>query len=490
MRSLAVILLAAICGTAHAQGPETSPWDYEASRATPFGGGSAVAWDILVSSNDGGANLNRVHAELGSNWVAWREPTGPVQWVDLAEGRILRIENNTLTNIALVAEARRRLDIYASLSRAGSLDTIPFGPGRSFHRVWLEAAMGIAANSGDVEVVDTATGFDAVFGEETVFSADYGQTDNTLCTEERIDPAHRAATLTLIRHAVPIHPDAYDALQARDALPCAFSYTVYSPDSPDGRFESWVLKPSSSAALPRPDDVDGEALPQEDLIGPVGETAVSVVRVESNQPPEPIEFFSDTQTLRATGDLAGAFLTTVQETHHFGPCPEQAIGSARLTCSEAPGLARQASQDEGLRQVLEGMNALRQGDHARAVERLAPFRLRDDGAGVAARILVANELVAWGQEGLDARPDLDPAAMLAEALELDPYAPDTYWHLGRRYLEAGAPHAAWTLFDLGRALPGREPTPLLSQVDNLEARIGELAPDWMNPAGSDPESNQ
>jgi hypothetical protein len=91
--------------------------------------------------------------------------------------------------------------------------------------------------------------------------------------------------------------------------------------------------------------------------------------------------------------------------------------------------------------------------------------LREDRAGAAARILVANELVVGGAKASDARPDLDPAAMLSEALQLDPYAPDIYWHLGRRYLDAGAPHAAWTLFDLGRALPDREPTPLLAQVD-------------------------
>jgi hypothetical protein len=194
--------------------------------------------------------------------------------------------------------------------------------------------------------------------------------------------------------------------------------------------------------------------------------------------------------LRATGDNAGALLVSVQETHHFGPCPDQAVGSARLTCAEAASLARLGPADPALRQVLEGLTALRRSDHSRAVASLAPFALREDRAGAAARILVANELVAWGREGLEARPDLDPAAMLSEALQLDPYAPDIYWHLGRRYLDAGAPHAAWTLFDLGRALPGREPTPLLAQVDALEDRITTLAPDWIDPAGRPVESGQ
>jgi hypothetical protein len=490
MRMITAILAATVCSAAYAQGPQTSPWDYEDARAEPFGNGTTVAWDILVASNEGAANLNRVHAELGPDWVAWRESTGPVQWVDLAEGRLLRLDAGTLTNIALVAEARRRLDIYAGLSRAGSLDEIQFGPAGRFHRIWLEAAMGVAARSGEIEIDQTGFGFEARFGGETVFSADYGDGEGSLCRQTRIDPDRRAATLALIRHAVPVHPDAFDALQARDTLPCAFSYTVYSPDSPQGRFESWVLREGNGQPLPRPDSATAEALPRETLIGPVGETAVSAVRVSTNEAPVPMEFFSDIQTLRATGDYAGALLVSIQETHHFGPCPEQSVGSARLSCAEATSLTREGASNESLQQVMQGMAALSQGEYPRAVERLAPFRMRNDRAGVAARILVANALVAWGREGLEARPDLDPAAMLAEALQLDPYAPDAYWHLGRRYLEAGAPHAAWTLFDLGRSLPGRDPTPLLAQADTLEARIAELAPDWLDPAGGGRESAQ
>lgn len=490
MRLPIALSCAAFAGSALAQGPETSPWDYEASRAEAFGEGISVAWDIIVASSDGAANLNRVQAELGPDWVAWREPTGPVQWVDLAEGRILRIDAGTLTNIALVAEARRRLDIYAGLSRAGSLDEIQFGAAGSFNRVWLEAAMGVAARSEDVIIEDTQFGFEARFQNETVFSADYGDSEGSLCGDARIDEANRAATLALIRHAVPVHPDAFDALQSREALPCAFSYTVYSPDSPNGRFESWILREGNNRALPRPDSVTREALPQEELIGPVAETAIAAVRVSQSEAPEPIEFFSDMQALRTTGDLAGAFLITVQESHHFGPCPQQSVGSARLACAEAASLMRQAQSDPALSQIMQGMVAMRQGNHAEAVNQLSGFRLREDRAGAAVRILVANELVAWGREGLQLRPDLDPAQMLAEALAIDPYAPDIYWHLGRRYLEAGAPHAAWSLFELGQALPGREPTPLLDQVDTLEARIAELAPDWINPAGASLESAQ
>ncbi len=167
----------------------------------------------------------------------------------------------------------------------------------------------------------------------------------------------------------------------------------------------------------------------------------------------------------------------MQETHNFGPCPEQVIGSARLVCGELNALTQAGLGDADFERALEGVTAVRETQHAVAVNQLSRFLGRDDRAGAAARIMVANELVAWGQEGLESRPDLDPAALLSEALMIDPYAPDTYWHLGRRYLEAGAPHAAWLFFDLGRAIPGRTPTPLLEQSSLLEQRISALAPD-------------
>jgi len=480
MRALVPLLIAAAAGAAQAQGPETAPADYETARGAPFGEAQAVAWDILVASADGAAGLNRVEVELGADWVAWRSGADPVQRVDLRAGRLLRQDAGALRNIALPAEARRRLDIYAGLSRAGSLEEIPFGQAGRFHRVWLEAAMGVAARSGDVTVRETSYGFEAVFDNTIVFSADYGDEGGSLCGDARIDPSRRAAALALIRHAVPVHPDAFDALQARDRLPCAFSYTVFSPDSPAGRFESWILR-AGRGGLPALADAADSRLPDGELFGDAGDAALAAARSAPGTAPEPADFFSEVQRLRATGDLAGAFLTTIQETHHFGPCPEQAIGSIRLACAEASSLAQASLGDPALAQILSGLAAVRQRNHSQAIAALAPHVRRQDRAGAAARIIVANELVSWGREGLDARPDLDPAALLGEALVLDPYAPDVYWHLGRRYLAAGAPHAAWSLFDLGRALPDRAPTPLLEQVDAMEGQIAELAPDWIQP---------
>ena len=480
MRFIAPLLVTALAGAAHAQGPQTPPSAYEAARGAPFGDAQAIAWDIVVASAEGAAGSNQVDAELGEDWAAWRNTSGLVQRVDLRAGRVLHQEGGALINVALSAEARRRLDLYTGLSRAGALDEITFGTVGSFHRVWLEAATGVAARSGEIEVRNTSFGFEAVFDNTILFSADYGNLSGSLCGDVRIDPDRRASALALIRHAVPVHPDAFNALQAREGLPCAFSYTVFSPDSPRGRFESWILRDSRSD-VPSPSEAVYAALPQADLLGPAGQAALNAARGGAGDAPEPSDFLHEIQRLQETGDLAGAFLITLQENHHFGPCPEQAVSATRPACPQAGGLAQEAATNPPLAQLIQGLSAVRSRDHAQAVALLRPFIRRNDGAGAAARIIVANELVSWGREGLDAHPDLDPGGMLNEALVMDPYAPDTYWHLGRLYLAAGAPHAAWSLFDLGRALPGRQPTPLLAQVDALEIQIQDLAPDWINP---------
>lgn len=488
---LVTVALAALCAApALAQTPATPPGAYEAARGAPFGDYEAVVFDILKTPLDsvGGGETARLEARLGDGWAAWTGEDGADTLVDLAAHRRLTIPagEEALVNTSLFAEARRRLDIYTGLSRGGQAEMISFGTAGEFDRTWLEAAMGIAANTGVLAVEETDTGFEASLKGEPVFSADYA---GGACTRAPLTSEAAGSARTLVRHAAPLHPDIIARLAEDDRFPCAFEFLVYSPDSPNGRRETWVLDDLETDAPVLPDGLETIA-PQAELIGAAGDAALVAVRGPDDAAPDAMAFFETATDLRSQGDLSGAFLTTVQESHHFGPCPDEVIGSARLACAEVRGLTAASVGEPDFERALEGYAAVRQGDHALAVDRLSAFLDRDDYAGAAARILVANELVAWGREGLESRPDLDPAALLREALVIDPYAPDVYWHLGRRYLEAGAPHAAWVFFDLGRTLPGREPTPLLAQADQLEARLAELAPAWTGPADAADESRR
>ncbi|MEO1038823.1 MAG: hypothetical protein AAFX09_04700 [Pseudomonadota bacterium] len=388
---------------------------------------------------------------------------------DFEHRRLVQLnESGTLANSALHAEARRRLDIYAALSEGGRRDLIDFGAAGSFDRFWLEAAMGVRASASPV--FETLSEDGRRQWRRDPATSPIASAASGACAAA-LAPGSQAAVLGWLRHAAPIHPDIFAPLTANGA-PCSVSFVVYSPDSPDGREEIWTWS-SAELALdfaPWPDDAQAR-LPGPDAILALSSTAAIAAARGEGSPPSSADFGTLAQARRSGGDPAGAYLVIARETAHFGPCPTQGIGSERMACAMANSVAAAGIGNPDFERVFDGFAALAVEDHARAVQALEPELTRLGADGAAARTLIAGEMIAWGREGLGAHPELDPGLLLAEALAMDPYAPDAYWHLGRRLLEAGAPRSAWAFFDLGRALPDREPTPLLAQVSVIEARI-------------------
>jgi hypothetical protein len=486
---LALLAALALTAPAAAQGPAVAPDQYEAARGEPFGEASTYIWETSTERPGAAAlETGEIALSLGSDWARWDGPDASGRLIDLEAARFVSIEPGAsegdparFINSSLYAEARRRIDIYAGLSEAGARDEIAFGPAGTFHRIWLEAAMGVAAQPGAL-VIEQADGvLTASHDGQIIAQAWFAPGEDSACA---VEPAAAfEPMLAHLRHAAPLHPDLIAAFRQLALTPCALEFTVVSPDSPEGRTERWVLQRAEAGPPPIPPNAV-TALPRAGLIGATALAGLEAARAPQSAAPELAAFHDRVLALREADDLAGAYLVTIQETHHFGPCPDQMIGSARLVCVEVNALTQAGLGDPEFERALEGAAAVRESAHATAVGRLSRFLDRSDDAGAAARILVANELIAWGAEGLQSRPDLDPAALLSEALAIDPYAPDVYWHLGRRYLEAGAPHAAWLFFDLGRELPGRDATPLLAQADLQEERIAALAPDLAPAPGS------
>lgn len=476
---LALFASMLLAAPALGQGPATPLSQYEEARGAPFGEPATYTWEIRLDDEE--AEPSDFAVSLGPDWARWTGPQGAGTLIDLAAARFVTIatpdaddELPRVTNSSLFAEARRRIDIYAGLSQGGTRTQISFGAAGTFDRVWLEAAMGLAAQPGVLEIGQEGDALIASYEGERIAQAWFAMGEDSPC--ETAPAQATEPMLAMLRHSAPLHPDLISAFRQIGLAPCALTFTVLSPDSPNGRMERWVLQTAQAGPPPLPDDAE-LVLPQAALIGEAGIAAVDATRQDSVTPDGPAEFHEFMLAMRDDDDLAGAFLMTVQETHNFGPCPQQIIGSARLGCGEVNALVQAGLGDADFERALEGVTAVREAEHAVAVNQLSRFIEREDRAGAAARIMVANELVAWGAEGLQTRPDLDPAALLTEALLIDPAAPDVYWLLGRRFLEAGAPHAAWVFFDLGRSIPGREPTPLLEQADLLESRLSALAPD-------------
>ena len=479
-------------------GPHVGMDHYASLRGASWGEGVQLDWQIAVSplGEDGapaadsapedGARAQSRTFFSGSGW-AGEIDDGNVWLYDFSARRLLTLdrENAHYANASIYADVRRNVDIYAALSQSGQAEEIAFGPSSSFHRFWLEAAMGVAA--APAGLTRTTRPAQSVGDEEpdgTVTSW-YRQEDGprvasvwTGCGGAEMTDEQRANLITAFAHRVPIHPDILAALNEGNDAVCGLAFTVVSPESPDGRVEHWTLAEVSA--------LDADTLGFADASLHTGNSALidddaheavmAALAGDTGPAPEPADFMLEIQSLREEGDFAGAMLTQVQEVAHFGVCPSETVGSERLACAGASALADAASEDEGYAAVVEATEAAAEGSHRLAINRLLPYLDRRDHAGAAARTIIARQLVEWGQEGLAAHEDLDPAGLLAEALEIDPFAVNIYWYLSLRYMAAGAPEEAWFFLDTGRALPGREPTETLAQAAGLERRLGQLAP--------------
>ena len=462
-------------------------------NASPANAGEMqTTWRVQVSPI--AANVVREQSSrsvrYGPDWASWVTGQGAQMWLDLGERALYAqpADETGIIRTSLYAEARRHLDIYVALSEGGRRDVISFGAAGTFDRVWLEAATGVASQSGSLTLTDTPTGFIALYNDEMVFSADYGG-EGSACEAPAIEANHAASALAWLPYVAPIHPDILARLSQSARFPCAFNFIVYSPDSPAGRLERWMQVEPDGEPLPTlpPLPADSTLIPAgADRLGDVLASAQDALSGALGDAPDIADFFDENQRLQEDGDYAGALLVQIQETHHFGPCPEAAIGSDRLTCAYASALAVQGQGDADFQALTEGLEAVSRNDYALAVDNFSRFLDRDGHAGAAARLLTANALIAWGRVGLQAHPDLDPAQLLSQALIMDPFAPDTYWHLGQRYLAAGAPAPAWSLFDLGRQLPGPVEDTSLAEVSLLEARMADLAPFWLPTAPTAP----
>lgn len=455
-------------------------------------------------------------------------------------------EAGTMTNTAYEAEVRRRLDTYLGLSQGGRLTDIPLGPDRTFNRFWLEAAMGIRREpaslireyedgaltvqrtggltvlsasfavedsvspeneTGTGDVPDTASddgaddGADSISeaarpvdlssGESVVFNLsgaaspiNFDQAENAVAYPDG-NPAEQAQAEVLrrwMRHALPVHPDALDALEGAPRIPEEFAFFVISPESPEGRREIWTLEsiesvePGLRLAAGLEPAFDGRGLIGDRLV-PLARTAL-----ESGTRADPQYFLDEIETHRAAGDHVRAWLVSLQEQNHNGACPPAGQDPARPVCAEVNGLISAGLGDSAFEQLF-GLIAGPVGTgNEQMVAAMEAYRDDNNLAGAAARVLTAKALLAWAAIDPEGPPEsLSPFDLLAEALEIDPLASGVWWETGNALLVLRDPLSGWTVFDTGRSILPPGDTGLLQQASALEDRLRTLAPDFFLP---------
>ncbi len=465
-------------------GPFASPSAYAQARGA-FTPGVLLEWRVETrplsdgfDAASGGAETRAV--QVGDGYAF--EPDRRLL-IDFAAERRLRpgATADAYVNGSLHAEVRRRLDIYAFLSDMGRAETVELG-GEQFDRFWLEAAMGVAAAPAGLAIELRDAGPRFYRDGEPV--AEISFNTGPECPAAGLGANASRSAVAWLRHAAPLHPDLYAGLREASAPPCRLRFVVLSPDSPEGRVETWTLAGARTAAAPDMPPAGGVPEAPDARLLPEGYRS-GLDAAAASAPLDPAVVYEEIEAALADGQAARAVLLLEAEQLHLGPCPEQSIGGARLACALSGNVRRRAAADPGGSAVIEGLTALENGAAQAAVDALS--RAGDPGgmAGAALRARLSEAASRLGPEILQSRPDLDPAALLERAIALDPAAPGLHAMLARRYLAAGAPEAAFAVYDAARAAFGDDAA-ALAEAAELEARLRAVAPDFYR--GKPPDS--
>lgn len=291
--------------------------------------------------------------------------------------------------------------------------------------------------------------------------------------------AHMPVFRRWMRHALPLHPDAFSAMDGLSVIPEQFELMVISPASPEGRREVWTLErvETAPASFPLPDDLAPVFAGREI----VADRAVPAFRraLAETDTDHAAAIIAEAEAYLEAGNLPAAYLAAYQESAHSTACSPQTTD--RPSCALASRIVSAGLGNAEFERFFDGIAAIASGRHEAAYGGVRPYLDLGGYAGAAANIIAANEVIAWTVGGGEPPEDADPFAMLATALENDPAAPAAYWHMGQTLLSAGDRSGGWAVFDLGRVINGSPLHPLLAQSYILENRLRALAPDFFLP---------
>ena len=282
-----------------------------------------------------------------------------------------------------------------------------------------------------------------------------------------------------MRHALPIHPDAMSAMDGETVIPARFELIIVSPASPEGRREIWTLESVEFAAdeFPLPTNLSPIYPGPQDQVDRVFAAAIS--GTDSNPEAHTEALMEEIESYRAEGNLSAAFLAAYQDSAQVGLCSQRTLD--RPSCNAINQIVASGLGTASFERLFAGITAIASGDHQLAYEAVEPFLDLGGYAGASANIIGGNEVIAWVASGGEPPEEANPFDMLVTAIENDPAAAATYWHLGQAWLTTGERHAGWAVFDIGRIVDGEPYHRLLAQSYVLEDRLRQLAPDFFLP---------
>lgn len=289
----------------------------------------------------------------------------------------------------------------------------------------------------------------------------------------------RQSFARFLRLRLPIHPDILAAVVLDGRLPQRL--VLVGVEGGEQRPLGLVLKtatqleddyPLPASFAPRPlagQSADEEALSLRGLL-PV---MLQAVAGRSGGGPRPLADYRHgvAQALERKEGFAAMLLlaeAALQYGTAAGACePGRGWGSA---CHSAEDLGRAYASDPRVALFYKAQTA-QPKDPAAAAAMWEGLKRDDIANGYVVDAFLADRLSASGHRQ-------DAMGAFSRALAGDPYLTGVYKELGDHFLRASRTDLAWTCYDLGRALPGRDANDPLAAVDTLEQGLVSAYPEF------------
>ena len=176
------------------------------------------------------------------------------------------------------------------------------------------------------------------------------------------------------------------------------------------------------------------------------------------------------EALRQGRTFAAALQLTEAAMQYGADAADCSVSPSDVPCHEPDELSRRFAADPRAAKLYEARMAEPKDPQA-AVSLWESIKHDDVPDGYVVDAFLGDRLSAEGHRE-------DAMGAFARALQGNPYLASVYKELGDHYLRASRTDLAWVCYDLGRALPGRDPHDPLAAVDELEAELKSIYPEF------------
>jgi hypothetical protein len=281
-----------------------------------------------------------------------------------------------------------------------------------------------------------------------------------------------------LRFDLPIHPQILSVIALDGRLPQRLVYVSDAGGTrhPVGLILRRALHRQADYPLPanfEPRPLAGQADDQEALpLRGLLPLMLEAVAGKAGGGPRPLADYrrAADRALREGRSFA-ADLTLAEAVMQYGTdAVDCSIGASGAPCHDPAELGRRFAADPRAAKLYQAQTAEPKDPQA-AVQLWASIKHDDVPNGYVVDAFLASRLSAAGHRD-------EAMGAFARALRGNPYLVAVYKELGDYFLRDSRSDLAWVCYDLGRALPGRDPHDPLATVDALERQLVQDYPEF------------